>query len=113
MRKAKSKTAAGRVNKSAWIRSQPLSLSAVDLVAKAKKEGIKLSAAQVYTARSTAKRKPDVVVAPARGSAAPTRKASGSSLEAQFRTLALRIGTEHAGNLLDWLVEQGTPASAR
>lgn len=46
-----------KVNKSAWIRDQAPALSANDVVAKAKKEGIKLTAAQVYTARSAKRKK--------------------------------------------------------
>lgn len=45
------------LNKSAWIRSQPLDTPAKELVAKAKKEGFKLSEAMVYTTRSEMKRK--------------------------------------------------------
>lgn len=45
-----------KVNKSAWIRSQPIDTPAKEVVAKAKKEGIKLTDAQVYTARSALKK---------------------------------------------------------
>jgi hypothetical protein len=45
-----------KVNKSAWIRSHALEIPAKELVAKAKKEGIKLTDAQVYTARSALKK---------------------------------------------------------
>jgi hypothetical protein len=48
-----------KVNKSAWIRSQPASMKAKAVLAKATKSGIKLSLAQVYTARSTAKPQPN------------------------------------------------------
>jgi hypothetical protein len=48
-------TAKKKTNKSAWIRSQPPEMPAADVVAKAKKEGIKLTSGQVYTARSTGK----------------------------------------------------------
>src|ERR1051326_8774839 len=50
MPKAKS----NKINKSAWIREQPASMSANDVVAKAKTAGIKLTTAQVYTVRSNA-----------------------------------------------------------
>lgn len=52
---SKNNTSTVKVNKSAWIRSQPATLSAKDVVAKAKAENITLTVAQVYTARSTAK----------------------------------------------------------
>lgn len=45
-----------KVNKSAWIRSQSIDLPAKEVVAKAKKEGIRLTDAQVYTARSALKK---------------------------------------------------------
>ena len=56
MPKASKISSSSKINKSAWIRSQPSSMSAKDVFAKAKEEGIKLSIAQVYTARSTAKK---------------------------------------------------------
>jgi hypothetical protein len=48
--------AARKVNKSAWIRSQPIETPAKELVAAAKKAGIKITDAQVYTARSSMKK---------------------------------------------------------
>ena len=45
-----------KVNKSAWIREQPKSLSAKEVLEKAAKAGIKVTVAQVYTARSSAKK---------------------------------------------------------
>ncbi len=53
--------AAKKVNKSAWIRALPATMSAKDVVAKGKAEGIKLSLAQIYTARSTAKKATRIV----------------------------------------------------
>ena len=44
------------VNKSAFVRSLPAEMSAADVIAKGKTEGIKLTAAQVYTVRANAKR---------------------------------------------------------
>lgn len=118
-KKAPAKTKGARVNKSAWIRSQPPSLSAKDVVEKAKGEGITLSLAQVYTARSTAKRQG----AARRGAAGspvakrgPGRpKAAGSSisgdLRRQFVTLAVRIGTDEAQRLLDRVIDVETGGS--
>jgi hypothetical protein len=124
MPKTKKKTAAkaagARVNKSAWIRSQPASMSAKDVVEKAKGESIKLSLAQVYTARSTAKHKQ-----PGTGSSKSSSKSSASSrkvlatvtrsvtggstdLRHQFVSLAVRIGTDEAQRLLDRLVDVQT-----
>jgi hypothetical protein len=44
------------VNKSAFVRGLPSTMSATDVIAKGKAEGIKLTAAQVYTVRANAKR---------------------------------------------------------
>lgn len=54
---ASAPAATGRkINKSAFVRGLPSSMSAADVVAKGKAAGIKLSAAQVYTVRANAKR---------------------------------------------------------
>lgn len=56
-KRANVKTA--KVNTAAWIRSRPASLSANEVVAKAKAAGITLTPAQVYTSRSVANRRSD------------------------------------------------------
>lgn len=94
-----------RLNKSQWIRSQAKSLSARDVVDKAKAEGITLTLPQVYTARSTAKR-----TKAAGRSAAPAQARKGSAkrgkgdLRHQFAVLAMRLGTDEAQRVLDTLV---------
>jgi hypothetical protein len=109
-----------RVNKSAWIRSQSPTVSAKDVVGKAKAQGIKLSLAQVYTARSNAKRQGDVKVAPSaagrppavaprRGPGRPAGSPSERDLRHQFVAIAVRIGTDEAQRLLDRLVDVQTP----
>jgi hypothetical protein len=127
-KKASAKTKGARVNKSAWIRSQPPSLSAKEVVEKAKSESITLSLAQVYTARSTAKRQgvvrrgTSVAVAavakrgPGRPKGSGTSSSSSSSgasqisgdLRRQFVTLAVRIGTDEAQRLLDRVIDVET-----
>lgn len=108
----KIKTSSGRVNKSAWIRAQPASLSAKEVVDKAKSDGIKLSLAQVYTARSTAKKRSDAGV---QMRAAGTRRGPGrpravspsaarGDVRQQFLALAVRLGTDEAKRLLDSIV---------
>lgn len=55
----KKKSAAGaakKVNKSAYVRTLPSSMSAKDVVTKAKSDGITLSVSQVYTIRTNAKK---------------------------------------------------------
>lgn len=56
MPKKKSAAAAKKVNKSAYVRALPSSMSAKDIVSKAKSEGISLSISQVYTIRTNAKK---------------------------------------------------------
>jgi hypothetical protein len=107
-----------RVNKSAWIRSQPSTLSAKEVVEKANDEGITLSLAQVYTARSTAKRQgdPGRTITPAavstglikRGPGRPPRTTGitvSNDLQRQFLAIAVRIGTDEAQRLLERVVE--------
>jgi hypothetical protein len=117
-RKTSSSSAGGtRVNKSAWIRGQPAATPAKEVVAKAKQAGIKLSIAQVYTARSSAKKKGIVKRGPGRKPAAEmsalaVKRAGGgaasSDLRHQFVSIAVRIGTEEAQRLLDRLVDVET-----
>ena len=117
-KKASAKTKGARVNKSAWIRSQPPALSAKEVVEKAKGEGITLSLAQVYTARSTAKRQgvgrrgtPVAAVVGKRGPGRPKGSGAGggsqisADLRRQFVTLAVRIGTDEAQRLLDRVID--------
>ena len=114
-KKAKKKTASKttqRVNKSAWIRSQPSTVSAKEVVDKANAEGIKLSLAQVYTARSTAKRQGEPKRGAAAGRRGPGRPKGGaeavgstSELRRQFVLLAVRVGTDEAQRLLDRIVD--------
>lgn len=100
MATSKLKRANGKINKSAWIRSQPVSLSAQDVLKKAQQAGITLSLAQVYTARSTANKfKGSSASAPARPAQRAAR-ATPTGLEAEFMSLALRLGTAKAEELL-------------
>ena len=115
-KKSASKAKAPRVNKSAWIRSQPPSLSAKEVVDKAKGEGIVLSLAQVYTARSTAKRQGEAkrgagAAAGRRGPGRPKGAATSpvsNDLRRQFVQIAVRIGTDEAQRLLDRVVDVET-----
>jgi hypothetical protein len=111
-----------RLNKSEWIRSQPPTAPAKDVVAKAKAEGIKLSLAQVYTARSAAKKKAGRIGKPGRpkgsgASASASIKAIGLKPRAsddvrhEFVKIAMRIGTDEAQRLLDRIIDVQTPSS--
>lgn len=108
--------AASGINKSAFVRSLPGSLSAADVIEKGKAKGIKLSAAQVYTIRANARRKgPDTALAfadlgergGARGSGAAVRGGRGSqgqgrggAKEAEFIAAALDLGLARAEALI-------------
>jgi hypothetical protein len=106
---APAQTARGRaatgVNKSAFVRSLPGSLSAAEVIEKGKAKGIKLSAAQVYTIRANARRKgPDKApVRFLRGTGVATRGArgkSGEAKEAEFIAAALDLGLARAEALI-------------
>lgn len=121
--KKKSASKSGpRLNKSEWIRSQPPTTPAKEVVSKAKTEGIKLSLAQVYTARSAAKKKAGRIGKPGRpkgsgagASAAASVKAIGlksrgnDDVRHEFVKIAMRIGTDEAQRLLDRIIDVQTP----
>jgi hypothetical protein len=103
-----------KVNKSAWIRSQPSTLSAAEVVGKAKQAGIKLSVAQVYTTRSEAKRKGGSTASSTatRAIGRPKLKievGGTKDLRHDFVSIAVRIGTDEAQRLLDRIVDVQTP----
>jgi len=92
-----------KVNKSAWIRSQPTSVPAKEVVAKAKSEGITLSVAQVYTARNTmTKVKKEATPARAAQSPAVARAPVDSELN-EFRRYVIKIGVVSAERMLSQL----------
>jgi len=105
-RKPAAKAAAGKgagrgrggVNKSAFIREQPPTMSAKDVVEAAAAQGITLTEGFVYNVRSNAKSKsgPKVAGKPGR------RVVSGGALpeESAFRKLVVALGTARAKALL-------------
>jgi hypothetical protein len=110
MANARKKTSSKPVNKSAWIRSQPEKLAAKDVVKKAKTKGIKLSVAQVYTARSTAKKTSTPKRGPHKAPKPAAAAVSGmQDLRHEFIAIAVRLGTDEAQRLLDRLVDVQTP----
>lgn len=96
--------ASSGVNKSAFVRSLPSSLSAAEVIEKGKAKGIKLSAAQVYTIRANARRKgPDTDSARVvRAGVPPTGKGRGRAdvKEAEFVAAALDLGLARAEALI-------------
>jgi hypothetical protein len=87
------KTATKKVNKSAFVRGLPSSMTANEVVAKAKASGITLSAAYVYNIRGASKTL--AKKRPGRPRSAPARvapsRAAGSS-ESSLRRLAVELG---------------------
>ncbi len=96
------KTAGGRgrggVNKSAFIRDQPATMSAKAVVEAAAAQGIALTEGFVYNVRSNAKSKGGRKVAgkPGRRGVAPVATAD----EAAFRRLVVALGTARAKSLV-------------
>jgi hypothetical protein len=119
-KKKSTSKSAPRVNKSEWIRNQPASAPAKDIVSKAKAEGIKLSLAQVYTARSAAKKKAGRIGKPGRPKGSGSSAAASANavaaiklkpnddLRVSFVKLAMRIGTDEAQRLLDRVIDVQT-----
>ncbi|HET8938462.1 MAG TPA: hypothetical protein VFN67_33690 [Polyangiales bacterium] len=107
-RSAPPSTARGRassgINKSAFVRSLPSSLSAAEVIEKGKAKGIKLSAAQVYTIRANARRKgPETDAARlVRGARDGGLKGRGrpEGKEAEFVAAALDLGLARAEALI-------------
>lgn len=90
------------LNKSEWIRSQPTTMSAKEVVSKAKAAGIALSVAQVYTTRSLANRRAGAANRRARGSNGARRAELpvAGDTEATFRRLVLKLGTDRVEAML-------------
>jgi len=93
-----------KVNKSAWIRALPRTMSAKDVVDKARGQGIKLSVAQVYTTRSAAKKKTGGPAKRAMGARSVGRpRVDGGNDQLAFRRLVLSIGLPKAEAYLNEL----------
>jgi hypothetical protein len=90
-----------KINKSAWIRSQSASMTASEVVAKAKGQGIKLSPAFVYVVRSK-KSKPGAKRGPGRPrkNAAPAMAAAHSGAEGLLKAAAAEVGLSRAMEIL-------------
>jgi hypothetical protein len=94
------------INKSAFVRSLPLTLSAADVIARARTKGIRLSAAQVYTIRANARRKGSGGksrdrAAAIRSAVQSVRRGRGvDAREAEFIAAALDLGLTKAEALI-------------
>jgi hypothetical protein len=102
------------INKSAFVRSLPATLSASDVIARGKTKGIRLSAAQVYTIRANARRK-----GPKSKARAPKAKAAARGVsvgrgvdarEAEFIAAALDLGLTKAEGLISALRSKAVAA---
>lgn len=92
-------------NKSEFVRNMPEGMSAAEVVAKAKAEGMDLTPGHVYTIRAAAKRKGAPAAGgrrgrPARASSDAGRAPASGSAEQQFIGLALDLGLSRAEALL-------------
>ena len=83
----KKKTAAKKMNKTAWVKSQPATLTAKEVVEKAKSQGIQLTDKYVWVIRSSAKSK---------GTTGKSTKSSSTSVEDLLRAAASEIGLSRA-----------------
>ena len=109
-KKSKNKpTPKSSLNKSAFIRANP-DLSTADLIAKAKKAGVELSSAFIYTLRSSDKHKKvpsaKVKVSGGReGNALAAAKTSGGA-EQELERLVKRIGTDRASEVFQRVLKR-------
>ena len=91
------KAAGKKVNKSAFVRSLPRSMTAKEVVAKGKAQGITLSVPLVYVARAQAKKKTGKRgPGRPRKNAAPAAAAAASGVEGLLRAAAAEIGLSRA-----------------
>ena len=100
----------GGINKSAFVRSLPGSLSAAEVISRARSKGIKLSAAQVYTIRANARRKADSGTTSRDRSAiagvVKRGRSGGGASESAFLQMALELGLVRAEDILGSLRER-------
>lgn len=102
-----------KINKTAWIKSQPADLSALTLVAKAKSAGFTISPGQIYTARSEA-RKRVYATSHTNGAKVDTKK-PGSQAEPRHGRIAIVLGTAtmNVTEIMQGLKDAGDPAKSR
>ena len=91
-----------KVNKSAFVRSLPKSMTAKEVVAKAKAQGITISVPLVYIARAAAKKKTGKRgPGRPRKNSAPATTASSSGVEGLLRAAAAEVGLSRAMEILN------------
>jgi hypothetical protein len=104
-RKAGRRRGSASVNKSAFVRSLPRTMSAAEVITRGKAKGISLSAAQIYTIRANARRKGlSKVAAPSgrgrEGRAVARGLRTSNAREADFIEAALDLGLTRAEALI-------------
>jgi hypothetical protein len=90
--------------KADFIRNQPESMSAKEIVDAAAKQGIKISVNHVYNLRTSAAKKSDAPMsslAPKRGPGRPRASVSGSNVEHQLRAAIAEVGLQRAREIFD------------
>lgn len=94
--------------KADFIRSQPESMSAKEIVEAAAKQGIKISVNHVYNLRTAAAKKGDTgkgaaMLAPKRGVGRPPRAAAGggTDVERQLRAAIAEVGLQRAREIFE------------
>ena len=101
------KTSENRVNKAAFVRAQPMSLRAKDVVRSAADRGIMISVSDVYMARKYMRRKERSAKVVAQEKA--SHVATAPSVSA-FRAMVLEIGLSTARRVMKEIEDRkGTP----
>ena len=102
MPRKKTPTGKRTVNKSQFVREQPTTMTARQVVEKGKAAGIELSEKYVYNirAKANARKRDGRPGRPGRPPAAARAAASSGSAEARFVDLALELGLSKAEGLL-------------
>jgi hypothetical protein len=104
-KKSAKKTSGKFGAKADFIRSQPESMSAKDIVDAAAKQGLKISVNHVYNLRTSAAKKTDAPVssvpAPKRGPGRPRALSGGGNVEQQLRAAIAEVGLQRAREIFD------------
>lgn len=92
--------------KADFIRSQPESMSAKEIVDAAAKQGIKISVNHVYNLRTAAAKKGEPtkgagILAPKRGVGRPRAAAGGTDVERQLRAAIAEVGLQRAREIFE------------
>lgn len=93
--------------KADFIRSQPESMSAKEIVDAAAKQGIKISVNHVYNLRTAAAKKGEggkgagLMAPPKRGVGRPRANAGGTDVERQLRAAIAEVGLQRAREIFE------------